>query len=232
MSWKSNAFYFNEFRLQFRHGLWLAALVMASVWVSILRALSYEHKVMFMPLVLFLDVSFMAFLFTAALVFHEKAQNSFVALLVSPISIGQMMGVRAVAISILTTVFVFFIATFSSLGLYHHFYLFLASGLMSLFMSFFGWAASLTFKKITDFLVFFMLINAPLSLPILSLWPHLDHSLYWLAPTCGLFILFKKVFGFFVSPQMLVVAFVHASFWTLLFAIVALRQFKKRVMKS
>lgn len=90
-----------DLRLQRRYGIAQAGLVVAGLWVLLLRVLPPEGREIAAPLVVFGDLAIIGYFFVGALVLFEKAEGTLAALAVSPLRAPGFVAARAVSFTLL-----------------------------------------------------------------------------------------------------------------------------------
>lgn len=90
-----------DLRLQRRYGVAQAGLVVAVLWVLLLRLLPPEARGVAAPLVTFGDLAVVGYFFVGALVLFEKAEATLVALAVSPLRAGEFLLARTASLTLL-----------------------------------------------------------------------------------------------------------------------------------
>ena len=74
-----------DLRIQFRQGLYYAALFVIALWALVLSQLSETLVTLFLPYIIFFDLSVFGFYFMAGILFLEKGEGVLQALVVTPL---------------------------------------------------------------------------------------------------------------------------------------------------
>jgi fluoroquinolone transport system permease protein len=90
-----------DLRLQRRYGLVQAGLIVAALWIVLLRLLPAEARSVAAPLVVFGDLAVVGYFFVGALVLFEKAEGTLAGVAVSPVRPWQVVAGRATSLTLL-----------------------------------------------------------------------------------------------------------------------------------
>lgn len=90
--------------LQWRHGIVVAALAVAAVWVLVLRALPVDHRVALLPVVLYADAGVVGLTFVGGQVLIERRQRVLAALGTSPVTPGVYVAGKLTSLTALAVV--------------------------------------------------------------------------------------------------------------------------------
>ncbi|GAB2505185.1 fluoroquinolone export ABC transporter permease subunit [Nocardiopsis aegyptia] len=184
-----------ELRLQWRYGFLYAAAFSAALWLVVLFPIPDAYRDVVAPLVLFGDLTIVAFFFIAGALFFEKNERTLFAVVVSPLRFGIYLSAKLLTLTLLSVVLSFAIVLpvhgfgFSVLPMLTGV---LVTAVLLLLLSF---VTAVPYSSITDWLMpstFWLgLVNVPL-LHYAGLW---EHPVVYLIPTQGSLILLGSAFG-------------------------------------
>lgn len=219
----------NEVRLQWRYGVYAAALFATAVWVAVLRALPAGAMATAVPVVVFADSAVVGLFFLAGAVLFEKDEGTQSALVVTPLRDGEYMAAKVSSLTALSVVVALVVAlTARGVGT-DPALLAVGVGLLSLVVLLTGYATAVRFESITDYIVGVQAPLLPLALPLLPyLVDALAHPAWWLAPTYGAMVLIDGAVNG-VGGGTAAAAVLVQTLWAAAFVPVALRAHRRFV---
>jgi fluoroquinolone transport system permease protein len=178
-------------RLQFRQGLYYAALVVVGVWVAILWQLPAEGVEWLLPIALFIDMSVFGFYFMAGLLYLEKGDGVLEALVVTPLRATEYLLAKVVSLTLIALLGSAVLVLLVNGWRAQWHWLLIGVALNSWLMAMLSFALASRYDAINEFLIPSALWTLPTQLPMLdyfgiwTVWP------IYLIPTQGSMILFE-----------------------------------------
>jgi fluoroquinolone transport system permease protein len=173
----------NDLRLQFRHGFYYVYLVLAIIYVIILRVLPDSARDLLLPLVIFTDPAIAGFYFIGAIVLLERADGTQQALFITPLRLRDYFLSKVLSLSTLALATSLAIALFAVGPLFNILALIIGVALTSILFVTLGLAFVSRFKVLNFYLFSAGLAVALMSLPLLGFLNIWDSLLFWLFPT-------------------------------------------------
>lgn len=198
--------------MQVRYGFWAAGAVVTMVWVALLWSLPKDLLDLWLPYLLYSDISVVGLFFICGIVFFDRRQGMINALAVSPMTTRSWLVSKVVSLTFLSTMVVCALAVLLyGWGLAWGRLLpgIILSSVLFTLIGFLG-AARLT--TMTGFLTFFILVSIPSGLPTLAYFDIWSHPLLWLLPFQPMLVVIRH--GFVpVSTGEATLAFVLLLAW-------------------
>jgi fluoroquinolone transport system permease protein len=182
---------FWDVRVQFRQGLYYAALVVVLIWVAILWQLPEDVQNWLLPVALFMDMSVFGFYFMAGILFLEKGDGVLAALVVTPMRPGEYLAAKVLAVTFIALLASIAVVLFVAGWQVRWHWLLLGVTLNSWLMALLGFALAARYDTINEFLIPSGIWSLPTQLPLLAYlglwtgWP------IYLIPTQARMILFQ-----------------------------------------
>lgn len=173
----------NDLRLQFRHGFYYVYLVLAIIYVIILRVLPAAARDLLLPLVIFTDPAIAGFYFIGAIVLLERADGTQQALFITPLRIRDYFLSKVLSLSALALATSLAIALFAVGPVFNILALIIGVTLTSVLFVLLGLAFVSRFKVLNIYLFSAGLAVALMSLPLLGFLNIWDSLVFWLFPT-------------------------------------------------
>ncbi|MFC1618823.1 hypothetical protein ACFL45_02655 [Candidatus Neomarinimicrobiota bacterium] len=190
----------NDLRLQFRHGFYYVYLVLAILYVIILRVLPDSARDLLLPLVIFTDPAIAGFYFIGAIVLLERADGTQQALFITPLRVRDYLLSKVMSLTTLAVATSMAIALFAIGPTFNILALFIGSTLTSVLFVSLGLAFVSRFKVLNIYLFSAGLAVAMLSLPLLGFLNIFDSVLLWLFPTQPCLVVIAMAFRPEVYP--------------------------------
>lgn len=208
-----------DIRLQFRQGLYFAAIFVIVLWWGLLSLLPPEAQALFLPFALFMDLSVFGFYFMAGMLFLERGERVLEAIVVTPLPrYGYLLG-KVISLTILAMIMSVILVVLLHGVQLNWAYLLAGVGLNSWIMTLFGFILAAKYRGISDFLIPSIVFTVPTQLPLLYYFNIWDHWLIYLVPTQPTMLLILGAFEPLSGPQLLysllylVVAGVGVTWW-------------------
>lgn len=173
----------NDLRLQFRHGFYYVYLVLATIYVIILRVLPVSARDLLLPLIIFTDPAIAGFYFIGAIVLLERADGTQQALFITPLRLRDYFLSKVLSLSTLALATSLAIALFAVGPVFNILALIVGVTLTSILFVTLGLAFVSRFKVLNFYLFSAGLAVALMSLPLLGFLNIWDSLLFWLFPT-------------------------------------------------
>lgn len=173
-----------EWRLQWRHGFWAAALVLTLVWFALLSLLPPWQRPFWFGIVAAIDITAIGILFGFGLSVLERNQNVSQPLRMTPVPRWQVLLARALWLAVMMVIIQVVLAV--PLLAWGAVVLMLPGMLLNaLFFACVGvWVAKIC-QTLNQFIVFFSLSGLLWALPILAYSDVLQWPFWWLLPSGG-----------------------------------------------
>ncbi len=225
-----------DLKFQLKYNIFLAAVMMASLWTFIVYMLPKSTMPIAFPIVFITDFAVCGFLLLSAMIFFEKGQNSLQALLTTPVKISEYILSKVLSLSFTLTVLALILSIIISFLKDIETNLFFAVLSAFISCSFFvivGLIASTFFKSFTDLIlpmgIFFALAFVPFLSYVNS--PNLDFLdyIFWLFPTYYMLNLVNAITKDYYLITIIMSTIVVLAFDFVLFK-VAVNLFDKKIM--
>ncbi|PRX97980.1 fluoroquinolone transporter permease [Allonocardiopsis opalescens] len=220
-----------ELKLQRRYGFLYAAAFSGVLWLAVLLPIPSEYRDIAAPLVLFGDLTIVAFFFIAGSLFFEKGERTVFALVTTPLSFWEYLTAKLVTLTGLSVALSFAIVLPVHGLAFGAGLVLLGCLLMAPLMLLLSFVTAAPYAAISDWVVPSSFWIGLCSLPLLAyggLWEH--WSLYSV-PTYGPLLLFGAAFGQLeLSAGELVYAVVYPLLWMGVLLVLARRVFDRFIV--
>lgn len=214
---------------QFRHGFYYAYLVATLVYIGIIHVLPPVARETVTLLVVFTDTSLLGMFFVGALVLLERDQNTLDPLFVTPVSLVEYLGSKAVSLTA--------IALLSSLAIFVSTQGFGAGiGLVavavigaSFFFTFIGLAIASRSTSVPDYFIRGLGWGLLLCVPLIDYFGVVRSPLFYLLPPQPVLTLLDQSFGI-ERPGLTALSAVLCLAWAPLGLYLARRRFMRHVL--
>jgi fluoroquinolone transport system permease protein len=220
-----------DMRLQARHGFYYASILTAIITIALLTQLPVKDLGWFMPVFLINSMAINTFYFIAGMVLFEKSEGTLRALSVTPLSILEYLGSKAVTLTLLVIVENFTIILLAYGPGFDILPVLLGTVLMSAIYILVGFIAVAKYDSISEFIMPSVIYVMILQLPLFDYLGIVKSPLFYILPM--------------QAPMMLMAsAFAHVEAWQVAYGIVyslaciciaylwARRSYKKYVIQS
>lgn len=221
-----------DVRLQFRQGLYFAAIFVIVVWVVILSLLSRELQALFLPFAIFMDLSVFGFYFMAGMLFLERGERVLEALVVTPL---PRYGYLLAKVTSLTLLAVIMSALFVLImhGRQLNWPIFLVGvALNSWLLTLVGFLMAARYNGISDFLIPSLIYMVPSQMPLLYYFDIWDHWLLYLIPTQPTMLMIEGAFAPSLAPWQLAYALLYLLVATVIVTWWAMRTYDRFVVRA
>lgn len=179
---------------QWRQGFWYAALFVIALWAVVLLALPRTATELFLPFIIFFDLSIFGFYFMAGMLFLEKGDGVLEALVVSPLRSREYLMAKAATLAFLAVVVSVAVVLIGH-GPAVNWLLFVpAVALNSWLLILIGFILAARYDSVTDFLIPSILYMIPSQLPALWYFGIWESPLLYLVPTMPSMLLLAAAF--------------------------------------
>lgn len=208
----------NDFRLQWRYGLYYAAAFVSVVWIALLSRIPSRSLALALPFIIFTDLAVIGFYFIAGMIMFEKGEDTLSALVVTPLSFWEYLASKLITLTLLAMAVTFVVVVPASRGQGIS-PAPLAAGvvLTSLIILLVGFIAAARYDSISSFLLPSQLYLLPLSLPVLHYFGYWQSPVLYLIPTQGSLFLLRGAFTPLESWQV-VYSLVYQVVWLIVLA--------------
>jgi fluoroquinolone transport system permease protein len=190
----------------FRNGICLIYAIVSILYIFAIRLTPRELKNVVSTVILFSDPSLLGFYFIGAIILLEKDHHTMENIFATPLSVGEYIVAKTIALSIVTVVFSFFIVIFSHGFDFNPIFLFLGVLLSSFFFTLLGFIAAVKVKSLNGFLWMSPLYVVLAFLPIAETLGIYKTGLFYLIPGKASLILIEAAFN-------------RAEVWQLIYAL-------------
>ncbi len=220
----------HDFRLQWRYGLYYAAVFVSVVWIALLSQIPPRSLDLALPFIIFTDLAVIGFYFIAGMVMFEKGEDTLSALAVTPLSFWEYLASKLITLTVLALAVTFAVVVPASRGEGFSPAM-LAAGvvLTSLIFLLVGFIAAVRYDSISSFLLPSQLYLLPLSLPVLHYFGYWQAPVLYLIPTQSSLILLRGAFTP-VEAWQVVCATVYQIIWVAVLARLALRAYDRYII--
>lgn len=185
----------HDFKFQFRHGFYLVYGIITLIYIALIKAIPEGYSERVLVSILFSDPTFIGFFFIGAILYFEKEQRVFDAIMVTPSTKGEYILSKGVSLTILSLGIVSLMVLFTYGPKLNWGFLLSGVTLTSFLFIFIGMVVAAFFNSITTYLVIGGLLLAPFSLPIIN-YLELASGWWWnLIPTTGSLRLIGSAFS-------------------------------------
>lgn len=217
--------------IQFRQGFYYAALFVIALWALLLSVLPDEAVDLFLPFVIFFDLSIFGFYFMAGMLFLEKGEGVLHALVVTPMRTTEYLVSKALSLAFLAVV-VSVAVVLIGFGPRINWLLFIpAVAFNSWMLVLVGFVLATRYNAVNEFLIPSIIYMVPSQLPALWYFGIWDSWLLYLVPTMPTMLLlagsFTPIAGWQIvySFVYLIAACIFVTWW-------AQRAFERFVVRS
>jgi fluoroquinolone transport system permease protein len=210
-----------DIRLQYRQGLYFAAVFVILLWWFLLSLLPPEARELFLPFAVFMDLSVFGFYFMAGILYLERGERVLEALVVTPMPRYGYLLAKVASLTLLAVVMSsILVLLLYGPGIDWGIFL-IGVALNSWLLTLFGFILAARYNGIGDFLIPSMLYAAPSQLPLLYYFDIWDHWLIYLVPTQPTMLLiagaFQSIAGWQLAYSLayLLVAGIVLTVWSL-----------------
>lgn len=174
-----------DFKFQYRHGFYLVYGVITLIYIFLVRSIPEGYSERVLVSIIFSDPTFIGFFFIGAILYFEKEQRVFEAIMVTPATKGEYILSKGLSLTLLSLGIVV-IMVFATYGSNINWgYLILGVTLTSFLFIFTGIVVAGMFNSITTYLVIGGLLLAPFSLPIINYLKLVSGWGWNIVPTTG-----------------------------------------------
>jgi fluoroquinolone transport system permease protein len=183
-----------DLRIQFRQGFYYAALFVIGLWVLVLTQLPAEFTALFLPYIIFFDLSVFGFYFMAGMLFLEKGEGVLEALVVTPLRKREYLVSKALTLSLLALL-VSAAVVLMVYGPGINWLLFVPGVMLnSWLLVLFGFILASRYDAVNEFLIPSIIYVIPSQLPAFWYFGIWDHWLLYLIPTMPSMLLIAGAF--------------------------------------
>ena len=183
-----------DVRLQFRQGLYYAAIFVIVVWLVVMSLLSREMRALFLPFAIFMDLSVFGFYFMAGMLYLERGERVLEALVVTPLPRYGYLVAKITSLTLLSIVMSALLVLLLH-GWQLNWPIFIIGvGLNSWFLTLLGFILAARYNGISDFIIPSIVYLFPSQLPLLYYFGIWDHWLLYLIPTQPAMLLIEGAF--------------------------------------
>ncbi|MEX1020815.1 MAG: hypothetical protein WDZ49_14225 [Litorilinea sp.] len=183
-----------DVRLQFRQGLYYAAIFVIVVWLVVMSLLSREMRALFLPFAIFMDLSVFGFYFMAGMLYLERGERVLEALVVTPLPRYGYLVAKITSLTLLAIVMSALLVLLLH-GWQLNWPLFIIGvGLNSWLLTLVGFILAARYNGISDFIIPSIVYLIPSQLPLLYYFGIWDHWLIYLVPTQPAMMLIEGAF--------------------------------------
>lgn len=220
-----------DVRLQFRQGLYFAALFVIVLWWAILSFLPQAARELFVPFAVFMDLSVFGLYFMAGMLYLERGERVLEALVVTPMPRYGYLLAKVISLTVLAMV----ISALMVLAVYgpgvRWGILLSGVALNSWLLILIGFILAARYEGISEFLIPSMVFMAPSQLPLLYYFGIWDHWLLYLVPTQPAMLLIEAAFRT-PGPGVLAYSFGYLSVAVVVVTIWAMRVYARFVVRQ
>ncbi len=183
-----------DIKLQFRHGFYYVYLLIALIYIVLLRSLPeiILHKAA--TFVIFTDPSVLGFFFLGGIILLEKRQQILEGLFVTPFTASEYIISKVVSLTLLS-VLVCYIIMFFTFGFSLNYFLFSVGIILSsVFFILIGFTLSVITKSINHYVIYSPAYLIIFMLPVLDLFNIWSSPLFYLLPSKASLLLMHSVF--------------------------------------
>lgn len=226
-----------ELIIQIRFKIYLAALFVVGVWAVILIPMERQYKVVFVPVILFIDLAIIGFYFMGAMFLLEKEQKTLQALIVTPIRIGMYFFSKVFSLTLLSIIvstaliFVSYDIARIKIGLF-----IIGITLNSIIYTLTGFITVCKYNSISEYLVpswFYLFIT---QIPLIDYFNLVSnnswiHWILFLHPTQGPLCLIKSAFVNFSNLQVLL-SIIMSIIWIVILQKISFKVFRANIRQD
>ena len=183
-----------DLRLQLRYQIMTMAAVVTLIYAIIFRAVPGASLQEMLVFLIFADPTALGFVFIGVLILFEKRENTFDAVVVTPLTSSQYLWSKGLSLTLIALVCGTGMAIAGRGIGFNPLILATAIILSSLLFVFIGFAAVARVKTVNAYLFIVPMYLAPLNVPLLKLFGVIDSPVLYLFPTQASLILFQRAF--------------------------------------
>jgi fluoroquinolone transport system permease protein len=220
-----------DVRVQYRQGVYYAAVFVVVVWVVLLTQLPSVGRDWLLPFALFMDLSVFGIYFMAAILFLEKGEGVLAALVVTPMRKGEYLLSKVLSLTLVALLASILVVVLVQGVEVNWVLLLVGTALNSWLLTLAGFIIAVRYNAINEFLLPSMIVLAPSQLPLLDYFGIWQHWLLYLVPTQPAMLLieaaFKPVPAWEIAYSLiyLVIATAVVTWW-------AIRSFESFVVRT
>lgn len=199
-----------EMRLQWRYYFWLVAVIVTLVWSTLLASLTPGARTLWIPVIVFGDISNIGLLFIAGSLILERQQGTLDAVAVMPIATGTWLLAKLLSLTLLSTT-CGVVLTLLNLESINWLRVIPAIAVTAAFFTSAGFILVCPFRNILNYFLVMALATTVLSLPLLSYFDIAESAMLWLLPSYPLVLLLELAFGDGTRPQFLLALFISLA---------------------
>jgi fluoroquinolone transport system permease protein len=218
-----------DLRLQWRYGLYVAALFVSAVWIVVLRQVPRAYLEWALPFVIFVDLAVFGFYFLGGAVLFEKGEGTLAAIVVSPLRVGEYLASKLVTLTA-ASVLVSLVVALATFGTGFNIPM-LATGvaLNALLTLLVGFIAVSRYETISEYLIPSQIYLLPLAVPLIDFAGLWHNPVLYLIPTQGSLLMLHGAFAP-IAPRQLAYAVVVQLFWIAALVPLARRAFERHIV--
>lgn len=171
-----------DIKLQIRYYFWITAAVVSCVWLLLLLALTEQARALWIPVLIFADISNIGLLFIAGILFLERRQGTIYAAAVMPVSGGVWLAAKLLSLVLLCTVCAVVIVFFNVESV-NWLRMIPAIVLTAALFTSLGFILACPFENIMNFFLVMALALGVLNIPLLAYLGIIESPLLWVFPT-------------------------------------------------
>ncbi len=183
-----------DVRTQWRQGLYYAALFVALLWTALLFGTPPAARELFVPFVVFFDLSVFGFFFMAGILYLEKGEGVLQALVTSPLRRGEYLAAKVATLSLLAVLTSILMVLLLYGWQVNWLMLALGVGLNSWLLVLIGFILAVRYDGIGEFLMPSALYTIPTQIPLLGYFDVWHSPLIYLVPTQPAMLLIEAAF--------------------------------------
>ena len=226
-----------DFKLQWRYGLWYAAIFVTLLWIVISYLVDIQHFARLLPFIFFVDLAGFGFYLIGGMVLFERDDGVLEGLIVTPLRAVEYIASRVISMVVLSLA----ICVATTLGVYglkgiwpfpqpvDPLRLIVAVVLTSILVTLIGFIAVAPYTKISHFLVPSAMIMLVLQLPIFNFFGVFASPLYYVFPTQGALWLLQSAFGP-VPESQLIPGTLYLIYWIGICAMWSVQRFWRYIV--
>jgi fluoroquinolone transport system permease protein len=220
-----------DVRIQFRQGFYYAALFVIALWVLLLSQLPGAASMLFLPFIIFFDLSVFGFYFMAGTLFLEKGEGVLEALVVTPLRTREYLLSKTLSLTVLALLVSIVVVLLVHGPVLNWLSLLAGVALNSWFLILAGFIVAARYDAVNEFLIPSILYVVPTQLPALWYFGIWDHWLLYLVPTMPAMLLIAGAFEP-IAPWQILYSLVYLSAACLVVTYWAERAFRRFVVRS
>ena len=221
-----------EMILQLRYNIVTVALILALLYIIVLRSLTNMDITQLLIVLVLSDPVMFGVMFVGVLVLYEKDNNTLNALLVSPMKPSHYLLSKAISLTLIATPVALAIAVFGFGIQLNYLYFLISVVLTSVIFVFLGFAVVSNVKGFNQYVIKFALFTLPVSIPVLELFNIAHSKLFYLIPTQATILLLKSGFKLQLETWQVVYSITYLIVWIIISYFVARKAFKHNLLNG